>query len=203
MNTCRSSATPSPSASRSSVMRLALGTPAPARFWTMPMTFDLIARDEAAAAVVGCPRAWAACCSRPPARRRWAGCRPSAGGPGRGPARSPRSLRAGRARGVGPADGRGDVDGGHQGLVRRRQLRRRTDAGIDRQLGGVAAAGQQQRSASGQARAGGEGASWWMSFGAEPTARIDHGDPAPPPVSAVGAFGCGRPAPGAAATIGR
>jgi hypothetical protein len=38
MNTCLTSATPSPSASRSRVMRLALGTPAPARPMTLPMT---------------------------------------------------------------------------------------------------------------------------------------------------------------------
>ena len=42
MNTCRTSAVPSPSASRSRVMRLALGTPAPARFWIMPKACDLI-----------------------------------------------------------------------------------------------------------------------------------------------------------------
>ena len=38
----RVSATPSPSASRSSVMRLALGTPAPARFITFFMTQPLM-----------------------------------------------------------------------------------------------------------------------------------------------------------------
>ena len=38
----RTSAMPSPSVSRSSVMRLGLGTPAPARFITRPMTHPLM-----------------------------------------------------------------------------------------------------------------------------------------------------------------
>src|SRR5687768_18151743 len=41
-NGVRSSATPSPLASRSSVMRLALGTPAPAFFMKYPMAFALM-----------------------------------------------------------------------------------------------------------------------------------------------------------------
>ena len=42
----RTSAMPSPSVSRSKVMRLALGTPAPARFITRPITQPLMPRPS-------------------------------------------------------------------------------------------------------------------------------------------------------------
>jgi hypothetical protein len=69
------SATPSPSASRSSVMRSALGTPAPA--------FSMHLLHHPALDALDCSVSGGAAWSfPPPARRRWAARAASAGGPG-------------------------------------------------------------------------------------------------------------------------
>ncbi len=140
----RVSATPSPSASRSSVMRFALGTPAPALAITCFMTQPLMPLPSSFGG------AFVSATSTSPLGRTWSQ---------RGWARPVAKAvtvrpRGGGPRAGGPADGGGDVDRRQRRLDRRRQGRARADArtfGKARHLaaGGQRGDGQDQERSSG------------------------------------------------------
>ena len=135
------SATPSPSASRNSVMRLALGTPAPALILRQPV-------DEALDADAALLRRGVALGDQHVAVRQHID-RARMVEPGREGC-DRHAIGGGRLGAVGPAVDGSDIDRRDPRMFRRRQGRRRTIAlrhgrGVGRSVLGVVAGGQRQR----------------------------------------------------------